>query len=259
MQTESGNIWRSALAGWAIPEQILNQAPENPWIHPTALFQIPEVIEDTPSHRLAREALPVDGKVLDVGCGRGIAAFALVPPAGHVIGVDHQPEMLSMFSEKARKGMVLSETFLGFWPEVSANAPIADVVTTHHVVYNVQEIEDFLIALDSYALNRVVIEMPQLHPFANSSSLWKHFWNLERPSTPTPSFLMAVLQELGFKANVELWEGKMRQEQDLQELAHYSRIRLCLPEEREHEVLQFLQSQTRESVRKLATIWWDKN
>jgi len=38
----------------------------------------------------------------EVGCGGGIAAFATVPPVRHVIGVDHQPEMLDMFSAMKR-------------------------------------------------------------------------------------------------------------------------------------------------------------
>ena len=35
----SGENWRKQLAAWAIPESILNQAEESPWIHPPALFE----------------------------------------------------------------------------------------------------------------------------------------------------------------------------------------------------------------------------
>jgi SAM-dependent methyltransferase len=89
--------WRHALEAWAIPESILAQAEESPWIHPPVLFDVPEVIAPSPSHDRAREALSQEASVLDVGCGGGVAALALVPEVKTVIGVDHQPEMLAMF------------------------------------------------------------------------------------------------------------------------------------------------------------------
>ena len=73
--------WRADLASWAIPEEIRVQAPQDPWIHPVAQFIAPDVIPDSPAHQVARAALPEGGSVLDVGCGGGRAALALVPPA----------------------------------------------------------------------------------------------------------------------------------------------------------------------------------
>ncbi len=257
VETNSGKLWRSKLEKWAIPQSILDQAPENPWTHPAELFQIPLNISDSISHQRAREVVPVGGTLLDVGCGGGIAAFAVTPPAAHVIGVDHQPEMLAMFNENARARGITSEIFEGLWPEIGDLVPIADVVTAHHVVYNVPQIEEFLIALNGHASSRVVLEMPQRHPLANASELWKHFWNIERPKDPTPNELMEVLSDLEFEAHLELWDGSMRRESDLSQLAHYSRIRLCLSADREDEVLEFLASQPQDQVRNLATIWWD--
>jgi SAM-dependent methyltransferase len=258
MEIESGNYWRAKLEAWAIPKEILDQAPENPWIHPPAMFQIPDVITDSISHQRAREAIQVNGSVLDIGCGGGIAAFALTPPATTVIGVDHQPEMLEMFEENAKLRRVSVATFDGFWPEVERSTPVADVVVAHHVLYNVAKVEDFLVAMNSHATKRVVIEMPQQHPLTTATPLWQHFWNLDRPTDPKPEDLIRVLAELGIDANLELWEGEMRQEANLEMQAHYSRIRLCLQPEREGEVLEFLKNQPKVALRKLATIWWDK-
>ncbi len=245
------------LANWAIPQTILNQAPEDPWIHPPVMFQVPAEILDSISHQRAREAVPIGGTVLDVGCGGGIAAFALTPPASQVIGVDHQGEMLEMFAENARARGVSAEVFEGFWPAVASGVPIADVGVAHHVVYNVPEIENFLIAMNDHASRRVVLELPQRQPLAIASPLWKHFWNLDRPVDPTPTDLVAVLKALGFNAHLELWNGAMRSEVDIEQAAHFSRIRLCLPEIREGEVLEFLQKQPPIESRSLATIWWD--
>ena len=43
--------WKSDLEAWAIPQEIIDQATESPWIHPPVLFQIPKLIDLTPSHQ----------------------------------------------------------------------------------------------------------------------------------------------------------------------------------------------------------------
>ena len=249
--------WREALEAWALPDEILNAAPESPWIHPPVLFAVPSAITPSPSHDRAREVLNDDATVLDVGCGGGIAAFALAPRATHVIGVDHQPEMLAMFAANAHARGLTCQTVEGFWPEVATRTPIADVVTAHHVVYNVGDIAPFLRALDNHARGRVVLEMPDQHPLASMTEAWRHFWNLTRPEGPTPADLLDVLSELGIEATREQWRGTMRIEQNPDQAAHFMRSRLCLPASREGEVREFLESHPTPTTRELSTIWWD--
>ena len=248
--------WREDLANWGIPKEILDQAPESPWIHPAALFQIPDVIEINPSHFRAKEVNP--NSVLDIGCGGGVAAFACTPPATKVIGVDHQQSMLDMFEENAKQRGVEVETYFGDWPDVSANVPKADVVTCHHVVYNVAKIEEFVTALNAHANKRVVVELPEFHPLSNMSAAWKHFWNLDRPTSPNASDFQNVLQELGIDSKMEVFAGEMRNDVDFDSQVRFMRIRLCLPESREVEVRQFMTDNPPTSSRRLATIWWDK-
>lgn len=257
LETIAGNHWRKSLGAWTIPRAILNQAPENPWIHPPVMFQLPEVLEDSISHQLAREALAPADSILDIGCGGGIAAFAVTPPAARVIGVDHQPEMLEMFASNARDRDLSWKVHEGVWPAIADQVEPADVVATHHVLYNVPDIEAFINTINSHARKRVVIEIPQSHPTTNANALWKYFWNIERPREPSSDVVMDVLHELGINANCELWQGRLRSELDVQTQAHFMRIRLCLPEERESEVLNFLLSNPAPNMRKLATIWWD--
>lgn len=249
--------WRDALDAWALPEEIVNSAPENPWIHPPVLFGIASDIAPSPSHQRAREVLAHGDTVLDVGCGGGIAAFALTPPATHVVGVDSQPEMLAMFRANAIARALTCETVEGVWPNVAPRTPRANVVTAHHVVYNVADIGPFLLALDDHAKSRVVLEMPDRHPLAPMADAWRHFWNLERPQGPTPDDLLNVLREVGVPARREQWHGEMRVERDLGQAAHFMRIRLCLPASREGEVSDFLQSHEQPTSRSLSTIWWD--
>ena len=93
--------------------------------------------------------------------------------------------------------------------------PYADVVTAHHVVYNVGDVVPFLRALDAHARHRVVIEMPDHHPLTPMSDAWRHFWQLERPVDPTPSDLLDVLDGIGVRAQRESWRTPVRAQPDL--------------------------------------------
>lgn len=251
--------WANALAQWAIPPEILAGAQTSPWIHPPVLFQIPEEINLTHSHSRALDALPAGGSVLDIGCGGGIAAFALVPPAAHVIGVDHQSEMLEMFAQNAEKHNVSCEVYEGFWLDIAEKVPSADIVVCHHVVYNVSDIGLFLQELDSHAKARVVIEMPTHHPLTNMSAAWKHFWNLERPVQPTSGDLLEIRKEIGIDAHIQYWTGPLRDRIDIEQDSEFMRIRLCLPPERLPEVRKYLVEHPLPKTREIATIWWDVN
>ena len=253
----ASHLWREKLESWAIPQEIIDQAPESPWIHPAALFQVPHVIEMSPSHDKAFEALPDNGSLLDIGCGGGIAAFAMGKKAGRVIGIDHQHQMLEMFTENSQSRNIDSVVHEGFWPAISNEVEVADVVAAHHVVYNVLEIVPFISAMNSHARKRVVIEMPQHHPLSNLNVAWKHFWNLDRPNKPTPKDLLNVLREMGITARLELWEGQMRADRDLEQAVEFTRIRLCLPPSRDGEVRDFLIDHPQPETRELATIWWN--
>jgi hypothetical protein len=103
-----------------------------------------------------------------------------------------------------------------------------------------------------------VIEVPTVHPLTSLSPAWKYFWKVARPTSPTAEDLMLVLLELGIAAQMEIWNGPMRVDRDLDEAAKFMRIRLCLPHRRESEVREFLSYSPIPLTRELATIWWDK-
>ena len=251
--------WRDDLASWAIPDDIRAQAPTDPWIHPVAQFLAPEgAIPDSPAHVLARAALPEGGSVLDVGCGGGRAALALVPPAARLIGVDHQEGMLEAFAAAATARGVASETILGDWPEAAARTPVADVVVCHHVAYNVWELPDFVRALDAHARHRVVLELPVRHPLSWMNPLWKQFWDLDRPTAPTADDALAVIREAGFDARLEEYDDVTeRIPLDPRAQAESACIRLCLPVDRADEVASAVQRADAGLPRRLAAIWWD--
>jgi hypothetical protein len=87
---------------------------------------------------------------------------------------------------------------------------------------------------------------------------WKHFWNIVRPVSPTADDFMSVLSELGIDAHKEDFTGEILLDKQLEEAADYTRIRLCLPEERLDEVREFLEKNPSPTSRSLSVVWWDK-
>lgn len=257
--TTAAQKWRDDLASWAIPEAIQAQAPQDPWIHPVAQFRAPDgPIPDSPAHQAAREALPDGGSVLDVGCGGGRAALALMPPAGLLIGVDHQRGMLEAFAEAADKRGVAHDEIFGDWPDVADRTPVADVVVCHHVAYNVWELPDFVRALTAHARRRVVLELPVRHPLTWMNPLWKQFWDLDRPTSPTAADALQVIRDAGYDAHlVEYDDVTQRIPLDPRAQAESACIRLCLPVDRADEVAAAVQAADRGMPRRLAAIWWD--
>lgn len=251
--------WADDLAAWAIPDDILAQAPTNPWIHPVAQFRAPDgPIPDSPSHAAAREALSEGGSVLDVGCGGGRAALALVPPAAHLIGVDHQEGMLEAFAAAAHARGAGHDEILGDWPDVAPHTPSADVVVCHHVAYNVAPLADFVRALSEHAHRRVVLELPIRHPLSWMNPLWQQFWDLQRPTSPTANDALTIIRDAGYDAHlIEFDDVTERIALDPAEQAEAACIRLCLTVDRAEEVAEAVAAADHSAPRRLATIWWD--
>jgi len=252
--------WRADLAAWAIPEDILAQAPASPWIHPVSMFTVGDDEPDTLSHQRARAALGPGGSVLDVGSGGGRASMALVPPAGSLIAVDHSPAMLTEYAAAAHRRGVPARTVLGQWPAVADDVPVVDVVVCHHVVYNVADIVPFLRALDAHAGSRVVVELPARHPLTWLDPLWRRFWGIARPTRPTDADLLRIALALGFDAHLDRWVDQTWASRvartDLEPVADV-RTRLCLPADRDDDVAAALRDLPEPATREVATLWWD--
>lgn len=253
-----GRAWAEQLAAWAIPEEILAQAPESPWGFPARLFAASArpVNPDSISRRVAAEALGGGGSVIDVGCGGGAAGLALVPPATHLTGVDSSPELLASFDADATAARIPHLTVAGTWPDVAPRVEQADVVVCHHVVYNVAPIDAFVAALDDHARRRVVVELTEHHPLRATAPLWMRFWGLERPKGPTAEDFVAVVESAGLKPSVARRERPAHGAADPEGRAALVRRQLCLPPEREGEVAAALAELVPPTVT-VVTVWWD--
>jgi SAM-dependent methyltransferase len=252
--------WAEQLAAWRIPEAILDQAPTSPWILPVELFRVDDrEPADSPSHRLAREVLEAGGCVLDIGCGGGRAGFALAPPAATVYGVDAQPHLLEVFATTARARGVRHRAILGTWPDVARDVPVADVAVSHHVAYNVADLGAFAVAAGDHARRRVVLELSGRHPLAHLAPLWRHFWGIERPDGPSARDALAVLLEARLPARITTWQepGERRPDLPWEQRIEFTRIRLCLPAERDREIAEVLERLGPPAPREVAALWWD--
>lgn len=263
--------WRRNLEAWAIPEYILQAAPESPWGFPTKLFA------DRTSSALRRglssanlralESLPDGGSVLDVGVGGGAGSLPLAGKAGLITGVDSSEGMLRSFAEAGARTGVKTETILGSWPEVAPQAGAADVVICHHVLYNVPDLAPFVAALSDKAVFRVVVEITPEHPLAWMSDLWMRFHRLSRPKGPTYRDAVAVVAELGFDVSYELTTGTpvMSGFETRQDAIALVRKRLCLRRDQDLELAEALGDRLREHnglwsasppLHEIATLWW---
>lgn len=247
--------WRDELAGWAIPPEILAQAPEPPWGFPVEMFRAQPDGGDFPSRARAAEALPAGGSVLDVGSGGGGAGLALVPPAGLVIGVDSAADMLTAFADTAHAKGVEHREVEGGWPDVSDSVPVVDVVVCHHVFYNVADLTPFVAALSAHARRRVVVEMTAAHPLTALAPLWRHFHGIDRPDGPTAALAVEVLREQGIEPTVETWTRPAR-DVPREVYVRMNRRRLCLPVDAEPDV-DALMGDTARLGRDVVTMWWD--
>ncbi|MEZ5217489.1 MAG: class I SAM-dependent methyltransferase [Ilumatobacteraceae bacterium] len=257
--------WRDALASWAIPPRILDAAPESPWYQPPALFKAPNASGDSPPSPATQRALDLlgsGGSLLDVGCGGGRSSIPLAGAARDVHGVDANPAMLATFAAdwERRSPATPLHTYEGDWPTIAGAVPRVDVVICHHVAYNVADIVPFLRALAEHADRGVVIELTGHHPMSPLNPLWKHFWDLDRPTEPSADLLVRIVETLGYEPTVERSRRPSRPAakdgHDRADRVALVRRRLCLGAEHDEELAALLGDEPMESSDELVAISW---
>ena len=171
--------------------------------------------------------------MLDVGSGAGAACLPLAARATGLTAVDADPGCSDCWPSGPRPPGWRTQVVLGRWPDVAAQAPPADLVTCHHVLYNVPDLGPFLDALTGHARRRVVVEITAAHPLVQLNPLWLHFHGLTRPEGPTAADVIAILAAMGLRAGHTEWNRPGEADYPtVRELVEVTRRRLCLPAER---------------------------
>ncbi len=265
--------WREELAGWAIPEHITAAVTESPWVLPTGVFaRRADQFASTPigaSFERAWAALDPPGSVLDIGSGAGAASLPLAARTTELTAVDENQAMLDLLGERAATRSLPFRCVKGTWPQVALDEqlPPSDVVTCHHVTYNVPDIAPFLAALTSRARRLVVVEMTLTHPLTTLNELWYQFHRLRRPTGPTAADVLAILAAMGIRCDWTQWQRPSGGDYpSMAELVDVTRRRLCLPPERAGDVESALvtagvdrdhPADLGSSGREVMTIWWE--
>jgi SAM-dependent methyltransferase len=263
--------WREDLAAWVIPEHITAAVADSPWVLPRQVFarRADRLRRDPggPSFERAWEALDPPGSVLDVGSGAGAACLPLAPRITTLTAVDADDGMLGLLAGRAGEAGLAARTVHGWWPDVGGQVGPADVVTCHHVVFNVPDLGPFLAALTGHARRRVVIETAAAHPLTSLNPLWLRFHGLRRPEGPTAADTIGILAAMGHDPRHTGWSRPAGADYgSMAELVEVTRRRLCLPPERAGEVEAALvelginpgqPGDLGSSGRDVVTIWWE--
>jgi len=269
--TELAGRWRADLAAWAIPEHITAAVGESPWVLPRQVFarRADRLASDPggPSYEREWAALDPAGSILDVGCGAGAACLPLLGRASSLTAVDCDQGMLELLARRSTARGAKTCQVLGSWPDVAAAVPPADLVTCHHVVYNVPEIVPFLAELTAHARRCVVVEATAEHPLILLNPLWLKFHGLQRPVSPRAADLLEILTAMGLRPQFRSWTRPGGADYaSFGELVDVTRRRLCLPAERADDVGTALiaagvdpehPADLGSSGRELITIWWE--
>ncbi len=169
--------------------------------------------------------------VLDVGAGPGRFSLALAPHVAGVVAVDASPAMVRLLTKRARElGRSNIRTVTGRWEEVEVEP--ADVVVCSYVLPLVADAASFLRKLDEACRRRAFVYLNAASADHLFDPLWRHFHGSPRRPAPTYLDAVAVLAELGIRAEVEVVELPTRgRYATLDAAVKAYRDQLCLPDE----------------------------
>ncbi len=258
--------WERSLAGWAIPDEILNQTSTSPWRLRPENFAPSAQRANSPTVMKIRELLnratEVESRsLMDVGCGAGGVSLAILDEVTSITAVDVSGEMLESFRRRyheAGETRVTLKLVQGSWLSVAQESGRAGVVVCANVLYNVPNPCEFITRLNDAALIGVVIEIHDHHPHSVANPAWKHFWNIDRPEMPSAGQLIEIIKSLGINPETSsFYRGSEKTLTVDDDLVESIRQRICLDASRDPEVKEFL---IENPVRQLESrlIWWTK-
>jgi SAM-dependent methyltransferase len=147
--------------------------------------------------------------VVDVGAGTGRFTVALAPRVAAIVAVDPSAARLDLIrADAAELGLTNVDVVEGRWED--ADVAPADVVFASYVLPVIDDAPAFVAKLDAVARRHVLVYLGAFTNDAIVDPLWRRFHG--RPRRPGPSWLdaVAVLDEMGIEATVEVVEVRNR-------------------------------------------------
>lgn len=270
VEMRAAERWRSELAAWRIPDELLAAIDESPYTWPVDLWErrrrLSEQQPEPYTLELIRGLLPRHGELIDIGAGTGRASIPLAREGHRVIAVERDPGMAEALRSASNDLDI--EVVEGTWPEAGTDLGDVDVVMSAHVAYDTPDIVPFLSAMVIHARRAVVLELSESHPWADLAPYYRELHNLDRPDGPTVDDLVAVIVEsFGLHPHVTRWSRPSNMwYENWDELLGFMGPRLVLPRERWPELRKLLEPETveeegrltsRDTVHELATVWWE--
>lgn len=195
-------------------------------------------------HRVLEASWP-QATVLDVGSGPGRFSLALAPHVAEVVAVDPSQAMLRILErEVGRRRLDNVRTVPGRFEDV--DAPAADLAICCYVLPLVGDAARFLAKLDEVCRRRAFLCLSALATDVLFDPLWRHFHG--RPRKPGPTWLdaVAVLDELGIRAGVEIVEVPVR--------ARFSSLQRAVSDYRDNLLLPDT-TEVRRELRRVLRAW----
>ncbi len=176
--------------------------PDDHWQAYAQDFRVdPHRTDDPLLNRLLGKIAP-NHSLIDVGAGGGRYALPLALACKHVIAVEPSPSMAEvLFHQKAEYGIDNLCLVQARWEGAEVDA--ADVVICCHVVYTIQDIEDFVRKLGSHARELALVVLYNAPPQSQIYPLWKVVHGEARLPLPSLPQFEEVLRELSIDARIE--------------------------------------------------------
>jgi hypothetical protein len=150
--------------------------------------------------RLASFLRP-DDVLVDIGGGAGRNSLPMAGRCREVINVEPSAGMLAEFGASADEaGITNAHSIQSGWME--AEGVEGDVLLAAHVTYFVPEIEPFIEKLQSACQRRLIIDVLTVPPPNQSTEFFRLVYSEEQALVPGPEELLAVLEEMGVRAEV---------------------------------------------------------
>jgi SAM-dependent methyltransferase len=143
--------------------------------------------------------LRADDTLIDVGGGGGRMSLPLALRCRQVINIDPSPAMHEVFGNTASEARIANARFVqSGWLE--AEGIEGDMALVAHVTYFVPKIVPFIEKLNSATRRRVIVAMRTVPPPNQVAPLFRFVHNEELAPVPGPKELLAVLEEMGIRA-----------------------------------------------------------